>query len=309
MAPNTDPSESHDPMPPLAEVQRWFQSVISHPEGVDAGVESVDAQAIARLTRDELEQMITRSAKVSARDRIAIYANAYYARLIDCLGESFPILKRTLGDDVFTGFAFGYLQTHPSRSYTLNHLGDHFPQYLNDTRPDRGDANPADARPAVDWPDFLIDLATLEWTIDQVFDGPGIEGVATLQMQDLINIAPEQWPLMRLTLAPCLRLLHFRFPVNDYYTAVRNARDEEEVETPLPAETFLAVTRRDFIVRRHELSALQYALLQSLEQGHPIEAAITAAAQVTDLDDDALALQLREWFTTWARSQFFVAIG
>jgi len=308
MKPKADLSISHDDMPPLAAVQRWFQSVVSHPDGVDAGIESDDAQAIVRLTRDELELMITRSSKVSARDRISIYANAYYARLIECLGESFPILKRTLGEDVFNGFAFGYLQEYPSRSYTLGRLGDHFPRYLDETRPDRDEANLADSYPAVDWPDFLIDLATLEWTIDQVFDGLGIESSQTLQMEDLIDIAPERWPQMRLTVAPCLRLLRLHYPVNEYYSAVRKAGDDVEVETPGPQECFLVVTRRDFIVRRHEITAAQYELLQSLAQGHPVETAIAAAAQVSDLDDSALAMQLRQWFAIWARSQFFVAI-
>ena len=292
----------------LSAVQRWFHAVVTHPDGVDAGIESDAAQAIAPLSREQLEEMVTRSSKVSARDRLAIYANAYYARLIECLGESFPVLKRTLGEDVFNGFAFGYLQQYPSRTYTLNRLGDGFARYLDETRPDRAEQLPANEKPAVDWPDFLIDLATLEWTIEQVFDGPGVEGRPVLAADDLNGISPQAWPELHLRLAPCLHLLRHRFPVNEYYTNVRQAETGKDVPFPGPGDCFLAVTRRDYVVRRVPLSRPQYELLASLQKGDPVGAAIAAAASASDLDDAYLALQLRQWFRFWVEHQFFSAI-
>ena len=169
-------------MPDLgfSDLQRWFQAVVTHPDGVGSGAESEEALAIAPLSRNELESIVTKSGKLSAHERLSIYAQAYHARLIECLGESFPILKQTLGEDVFNGFAFGYLQEYPSHSYTLARLADQFAQYLNETRPDREDSAREGDTDAPGWPDFLIDLVNLEWTISDVFDGPGIEGVTTL---------------------------------------------------------------------------------------------------------------------------------
>ncbi len=305
---NSSNLPSSEAAPALCAVQRWFHAVVTHPDGVDAGVESDAAQAIAPLSREQLEEMVTQSSKVSARDRLAIYANAYYARLIECLGESFPVLKRTLGEEVFNGFAFSYLQQYPSRTYTLNRLGDGFARHLDETRPDRAEQLPTGEKPAVDWPDFLIDLATLEWTIEQVFDGPGIEAKPTLGAEDLAAISPEAWPGLRLRLVPCLHLLRQRFPVNDYYSAVRQAQNSEHVPLPGPDECFLAITRRHYVVRRVPLSLPQYELLASLKKGEPVGAAIAAAASTSDLDDAYLALQLRQWFRFWAEHQFFDAI-
>src|SRR6266567_5995921 len=154
--------------PELSQLQRWFQTVITNPEGVDAGACSDEAQRLIQLPPGALERVITRSRALSAAERLAIYANAYHSRLLECLGEVFPMLKRTLGEDAFDGLAFGYLQDYPSRSYTLNELGRHFPRYLEQTRPACDSAEAQRIDPATpgegpvlekDWPDFLIDLA------------------------------------------------------------------------------------------------------------------------------------------------------
>src|SRR6266446_8313990 len=196
-------STSNTPPEEVNRVQRWFQAVVTHPDGVEAGADSDEAQHLIHLPPGQLEKVITRSRALSAAERLAIYANAYHTRLLECLGEVYPMLKRTLGAEAFDGFAFGYLQEYPSRSYTLNELGRHFPRYLQETRPttdnaesESASADSADNQPALaeDWPDFLIDLAQLEWAIYDVFDGVGVEGQPLLQADELLNIPAERWP-------------------------------------------------------------------------------------------------------------------
>lgn len=287
-------------MPDLDVVQQWFQSVIAHPGGADAGVESDAAQQLLPMRRDELEKVVRRSANLTAQQRIAIYANAYYARLLECLGECFPVLKRTVGDEVFNEFAFGYLQRYPSRSYTLNRLGDHFAQHLNETRPDD---------PGATWPDLLIDLANLEWAITQVFDGPGTENEKLLTARQLQAITPDDWPRARLTLTPCVRLLRFAYPVNAYYTAVRAANDGEDVPPPEAQHQWVVLTRRDYVVRRHELSRPAFELLEALASGATIQDAIERCAAASDMADDQLARSLRQWFAQWTADGFFLAVA
>ncbi len=291
--------------PELSVVQRWFQAVVTHPKGIDEGVESNQARDLIPLSRAELEQIVTRSGRVSARDRLAIYANAYYARLIECMGNSFPILKRTLGDESFNGFAFGYLHQYPSGSYTLSRLGTRFAVYLDETRPDRSASEQRDETSATNWPDFLVDLATLEWTIDEVFDGPGVEGRQTLQTENLLAIDPERWGDVVLQTVPCLRLLKFRYPVSAYYTEMRQTEEGRDTLIPGPRETYLAVTRRGYVVRRHPLNRVQYDLLLAIQQGYAVGEAIANASLLSDLDDDSFARELQEWFRNWTESQFF----
>src|SRR5258708_989599 len=192
-------------------VQRWFQAVVMHPDGVEAGADSDEAQRLIKLAPGQLERVITRSRALSAAERLAIYANAYHTRLLECLGEVYPMLKRALGQEAFDGFAFGYLQDYPSRSYTLNELGRHFPPYLQQTRPSAHDLDSesthqdsavGDGALLENWPDFLIDLARLEWAIYEVFDGPGVEGQPLLRFDQLSDISPERWAEVRLHPVP-----------------------------------------------------------------------------------------------------------
>jgi len=289
---------------PLDAVQRWFQAVITHPNGVEEGVSSQEAQRIAHLRRDEIERIVRRSRQLSAEERIGIYAFAYYARLLEVLGEGFPSLRRLLGQEVFEGFAFEYLERYPSRSYTLDHLGARFPRFLEETRS-------ADAGEPPAWPELLVDLALLEWEIAKVFDGPGLEAERPLAPADLEALGAERFASARLVAAPSLRLLAFRFPVNDLYTEIRNAGEGDEIALPSPAPERLALCRSDFIVRRYPLRPWQHVLLEALVAGGTVGEAIARAAAVAEADESTAFSEdeIGRAFGAWTAAGFFRALA
>ena len=286
-------------------VQRWFQSVIRHPGGIEQGVASDEAQQLIRLDRGELERVIKRSKNLSAVERIHVYANAYYARLLECLGESFPVLRRALGAELFDDFAFEYLQRYPSRSYTLGLLGANFHQFLDETRPDRL----ADGTvPEVNWPDFMIDLAKFEWEVAEVFDGPGIEGEPVLDASDIQAVGPDLWASAKVELVPCLRLMAFEYPINDYFTQAKESDEDAELAIPEPRPQYVVLTRRQYIVRRIELLEPQYRLLVALHAGQTVGESIMAAADSFQGSDDEFMELLGAWFEFFVSRSFFKAI-
>lgn len=281
----------------LERVQRWMLSVITHPDGIDEGADADEARQWIDAGAGRLESVVTRSRKLSASERLAVYGNAYYARLLDCLGEVFPILLRTLGEDTFHGFAFGYLQSYPSKSYTLNHLGRRFPDYLRETRPQGGDS--------ADWADFLIDLAELEWAIYDVFDGPGLEDEEPMELPDFAAIPQEDWLTLRFRTAPCLRLLEFSYPVNAHYTAVRGSDDGMHLDFPERKPSFLALSRRNYIVRRYPLNEAQFLLLQSFSEGQSLGEALDRLLRFGAASSEMLETNLARWFRDWAAERCF----
>jgi Putative DNA-binding domain len=284
--------------PDLDAIQRWMQATIMHPVGIAEGMASSEARQHIDVGPDEAEKVVTRSRALTALERLAIYGYAYYARLLECLRDEFPVLKHALGDDLFDAFAAEYLEQYPSRSYTLFHLGVNFPRFLAETRPDQEKEENAPAN----WPDFLIDLATLELTFNQVFDGPGVEGEALLGADRLQALAPQRLLEARLVGVPCLRLLALRYPVHIYVTAVRR---HEDPELPGPAETFLAISRRRYVVRHYELSRPAHQLLQALLAGEAVGPAIQAAVEAAGPDLEHLPDKLWTWFHDWAAEGFF----
>lgn len=284
----------------LDQVQRWMQSVIMHPDGVAAGIRSELAQQQINVHPEQVESVVCRSKNQTSIERLQVYANAYYARLLECLRNEFPAMAYALGQETFDKFGFAYLQSYPSTSYTLGNLGRNFPRFLAETRPtDSADGD------APSWPDFLTDLATVERTYSEVFDGPGIEEKRILQAEDLHNVSAEQWPDARLVPVPCLRLLKLAYPVHEYITAVRHGT---EAVIPNPSPTHLVITRREYIVRRRAVSPVEYELLTALTDGETVGVAIERAASPPDVDLDALAAQLQEWFRNWAAAAYFQAV-
>jgi hypothetical protein len=124
-----------------------------------------------------------------AAHRLRIYADAYRLRLVEVLGNDFPMTRDTLGEGDFAGFAERYLQAHPSTLPSVRHLGSAFAGWL-ETR--------ADAPPG------LHELARFEWLQATAFDAPD---APSLDIADIAALAPESWPSLRFQLHPCVQLL------------------------------------------------------------------------------------------------------
>ncbi len=115
---------TNKPMPALDKIQKWMQAAVMHPDGVVEGVRSAEARAA--IDAGAAEEVVTRSKALTAEERLSIYGNAYYARLMECLREEFPATAHALGEETFNSFAVAYLQSYPSRSYTLCRLARTF---------------------------------------------------------------------------------------------------------------------------------------------------------------------------------------
>lgn len=284
--------------PQLSALQRWLQAVVSHPGGTLEGAQSDDAAA---MNLGSIDEVIAPSSKQSSTERVDVYAHGYWARLLDCLREDYPTLRSALGDEPFDAFAVSYLQTYPSESYTLGKLGARFPQYLEETSP-QGDGSDA-------WLVPLIELAEMERAVSDIFDAPGGETLGYLTPDDLAAIPPARRAALKLAPLPTFRLLRFRSEVNDYFTALRASKEPTEVPLADLGETYLALSRRDFVVRRHPLSREQFELLTSLAAGKSLGDALIAIAEKNQLEhgraDGISPEQVARWFTDWSRAGFF----
>ena len=101
---------------------------------------------------------------------------------------------------------------------------------------------------------------------------------------------------------PCLRVLRLRYPVHAYYTAVRKKKNPS---FPRPRATYVAITRRAYVVRRYSLSRVQHVLLEALIAGQPVGQAVAAAAKTRMTAIDRLAANLHKWFHNWTAEGFF----
>lgn len=284
----------------LDRLQRWMQSVITHPRSVSSGVASTDARRSIDVDILALETILEPSATLSAEQRLAIYWRSYQARLLECFTGMFPALFHALGEELFNLFALDYLQSHPPHSYTLDHLADDFAQHLAETRPD-ANANPGERE---DWPDFLVELASLEWAFLKIYDGPGMEGRQSPNAEDLLSIELTQISELRPVLAPCLRLFAFRYPVHAYMLAARRG---ELPGIPEPAANFVAVTRRKYLVEFYELSEPQHLFLRALAVGNSVSEALNQVNGIVDCQPSLKTIQ--NWLCDWTGKGFLETVA
>ena len=93
------------------------------------------------------------------RRRLHVYRNNYVHSLSEAISDSFPVLKRLLGDDLFKALARDYVKHSPPESASLLHYGYHFLSYV-------------DNHPSCENLVFLKDVGHIEWLYIQCFHGP-----------------------------------------------------------------------------------------------------------------------------------------
>ncbi len=252
---------------PLRRLQRFVQSVVVHP--------GATRNAASRAARRELggarpEFVLRPSQTLGAVERIGIYQGMYLLRMTDALAADYPGLAHALGEEGFRRFVRAYVTRHPSRSYTLNRLGDDVPGFVARTRrPDRR---------------FLADLAKLERAVSRLYD-------AFAPVPGPVRPDPPGPGTVFRTATP-IALLSLGHPVGPYLDAVREGRAPRR---PAPRASRMLLFRRGFAVRRLDLSRGAFLLVSALAAGRPLRAALGAvpSRDRRDLTPQALAALFR----------------
>ncbi len=229
----------------LKQIQDWMQGVL---------VQSRPAELLGNVT---VQDLVNPSARLSAGAHLNIYRHSYIARLRECMRNMFAALAYALGEELFTLFADQYLAAYPSHSYTLNHLGLNFAQFLQDTRPDLHEEQKEL------WPDFMIELARFEYAISVIFDEyvPNNLESATIETED-----------RHLILTPVFHLFQHPFPLCQYYLDFVQKR---EPELPFPQQTWCVVNRVNYKLGLFPINEAQYHLLTYLKEGKTLKEAHT----------------------------------
>ena len=112
----------------LDALQRWMQAVVVHPGTEEQAVASDAAQREVPLER--LGDVALRSRTLTATERIGIYHGMYPLRMEEALASDYPALQHFMGQAAFFDLVKRYVATHPSRSFSLNPLGEALPEFV-----------------------------------------------------------------------------------------------------------------------------------------------------------------------------------
>ena len=258
----------------LKHLQELLYRLIVAPSGVTEGLARE-----TMLPAGGLAQLIASDDRMTPAERVEIYANGYFYRILDVLKEDFPATLAVVGADNFHNLATGYLIDYSPTEPSIHQAGKNFPLFVA--------THPLRER----WP-FLGDLALLERTTLESFHA---EDAPALDIEAMRAIAPEDWPAIAMRLHPATRLVDSTWRVDKILRAVENVSSHsvgaiEDAKTsvePDREDVTIVVWRRNALVFYRALERVEREALRlaSIDDGATFAGICEAIAVTADLGD------------------------
>lgn len=207
---------------------------------------------------------------------MAIYRNAYRARLFDALAVNFEKTRCWVGEDAFAAAAAHYILAYPSANWTLDAFGREFPDLLADLFVDDGE---------------VAELAWLEWQMQQAFaahDRPELDAGKLAEA----GLTGDEWAGLRFTMAAGFASRSVVHDVGTFWY-----RQSPGTAVSLADQPELIVWRKAFQPHFRLLETSEWRALASLVSGAPLG----ACAQ----DPTVSAERLGNWLAQWLEEGLF----
>jgi hypothetical protein len=268
---------------PLAEVQAHLYDLITAPEGA--------AKRLAELNRAgrDLENIVRSSGRLSAVERVDVYANMYFFRILEVLGDEFAKIVTLIGAEAFHNLITDYLLAHRPAHPSLREVGARLPAYLA-------------THPLTEGRPWLSELARLERLRFELFDGPD---ATALTLDAVRTMAPESLPELELRTVPCLATLPTEFAIAPLWRRLETPAGSEdrpanrgESEPPPRSAATILVWRKDLTVFHRALDGDEIVCLPLLQEGTTF-GAVCERALADAADSQAAARRAFELLARW----------
>lgn len=238
----------------LAKIQQQFQSFLLN-------------------QNTEIHAHIIETPPVTIEIRLDIYKNAYLARLIDALADTYPVLLKYLGHDSFNTLAEHYLSEHPSTFKSIRWYGDQLSAYIEVP--------------------CYAELACFEWSLTLIFDAMDQQSIG---IAEIAAISPQHWPTMRFKFHPACKRLNFAWNTVTMWRSVTEKNRKLKAKQ-LKAMTHWLLWRDAFVTQFASLSISEAWAIDQLMQG-------ASFGEVCDglcmwIAAEAVGMQAATWLKHW----------
>ena len=196
-----------------------------------------------------ITEHIVGSGNLGADVRLAIYGNAYYARLIESLEQDYEAVHVLLGDEEFTKLCTQYIDAYPSQFHSLRWFGQHMAEYL------------AEHKPYSEHP-YLQELAVFEWTFLEAFDA---ENASLVTEADAAQVPPEKWPDLQIKLHPSVHWFEYQWNILPVWKAATSEEPIPELKQ-LNGKECCVVWRQDLMTQYRTMDADEVVLLHCVSE-------------------------------------------
>ncbi len=260
-------------VPHLKSIQSLLYRLITAPSGVGEGL-----AAERGLPAGGLESVIRGDDRLSAQDRVDIYANMYFYRLLEVMKEDYSATAEVLGEVNFHNLITGYLLEYPPTEPSVMWAGRHLADFLRD-------------HPLSEEFPFVADLATLERATIDVFcaaDAPVLEAA------EMNSIPARRWAAVRMRRVPASAILQVQWKVADVLRAVEEKRRWTQ---PSRVSNRILVWRRHSRVSYREIGSGEAEALTALDRSRAFAEVCEMLAR--DLPDNTAAGEISRLLAQW----------
>ena len=239
--------------------------------------------------------------RLDSFERLQIYNQQYWWRLLGNFGEDFYGLCAVIGQRKFDRLATAYLESCPSMSWSLRNLGEKLESFIA-THPEY----------VAPHEKLAGEMVRVEWARIVAFDE---EERPQIDPARIAKIAPDK---LRIGLQPYISLIEMWHPIDDLLgklkeskietgsvsnavAATRSRRRKRILARPRKAPLHLAVHRHELAVYYKRLEPAAYRLLVALRDGETLDAACAQALEGAQELPEQSAAKVQAWFANWMR--------
>ncbi|MBS0628786.1 MAG: putative DNA-binding domain-containing protein [Verrucomicrobia bacterium] len=271
--------------PEILTLQHWFASIITRP--IDSDSRMMPISPSGRQMSDEAKEYIAPNSKLASDQRIEIYNQQYWWRLLTILQHHFPTLTRLFGyNDFNTTFGFPFLKA-PSRNWSIGNLGEDLPNWIEHNYS------------AKDKP-LVLAAAEVDWAYNKLF--VAAQPIAVKASVDLLT--------KKLSLQKHVQLFCYPFDVLTF----RKELLKESVDYWTDADFPILLKERSycFILWRDRQNQLifkeieegQWTLLNLISDGLTIEEASEFLEKRGGRPYEEALSSFQDWIPVWIQEQF-----
>jgi hypothetical protein len=259
-----------------------------------------------RSTRQIANAIIKPNDRLTSFERLQIYNQQYWFRILASFSEDFPGLRSLIGERKFEKLAVAYIDECPSESFTLRDLGSRLEAWL------------------LKHPEYIagkervaLDMVRLEWADIEAFDRPELPRFTA---DNSVRLDGDT----KFHLQPHLQLLELGYPVDELLFRARGIDTKSDTVSnavlkfphssrarrsslPRKKKIYLGIYRLNGTVYFKRLTRQAFALLLAIREGKPLEQALASALLGSRRSLARLSAQVQEWFQNWSSLGWFAS--
>jgi len=275
----------------LRKTQEWFASIITRP--IDENNKMLKLSPSGKPMSEEAKKFIVPSRGLKSHERIEIYNQQYWWRLLSILHENFPLVTRLFGYYEFNqNIGFPYLVKYPPSDWSLNHLGCSLSKWVDECYLEKDK-------------ELIENAVLIDYAYNISFFAEKKQPI-NFETSNLEQISREP-----ITLQPHVHLFEFNSNLFKFRAEMQKESPEYWLENDFPVLEkgefyFILYRNHQNYIYSDTLSKVAYQILKAFQEG----ASIDSICEWLDSQDEDTCMEAMQnmqiWFRDWSALQLLI---